>query len=104
VASDMEALHMVLFLGRLPTLNINVITEATIQEVSDKGLVYSDKEGQKAVAEGSKVVLARGSQSERSLAEALRGKIPELYVIGDSAKPALIMEATYDGSRIGRLI
>ena len=104
VASDMEALHMVIFLGKLPTLNINVITEATIQEVSDKGLVYNDKEGKRAVAEGSKVVLARGSQSERSLAEALRGKVAELYVIGDSAKPALIMEATYDGSRIGRLI
>lgn len=104
VASDMEALHMVIFLGKLPTLNINVITEATIQEVSDKGLVYNDKEGKRAVAEGSKVVLARGSQSERSLAEALREKITELYVIGDSAKPALIMEATYDGSRIGRLI
>jgi NADPH-dependent 2,4-dienoyl-CoA reductase/sulfur reductase-like enzyme len=104
VATDMEQLHMAAFYGRLPTLNINVITEATIREVSDKGLVYSDKEGKRAVAEGSKVVLARGSQSERSLAEALRGKITELYVIGDSAKPALIMEATYDGSRIGRLI
>jgi hypothetical protein len=95
---------MATFYGRLPTLNINVITEATIQEVSDKGLVYSDKEGKRAVAEGTKVVLARGSQSERSLAEALRGKVAELHVIGDSTKPALIMEATYDGSRIGRLI
>jgi len=104
VATDMEQLHMAAFYGRLPTLNINVITEATIQEVSDKGLVYSDKEGKRAVAEGSTVVLARGSQSERSLAEALRGKVAELYVIGDSAKPALIMDATYDGSRIGRLI
>lgn len=104
LATDMEQLHMMIFLGRLPTLNITVITEATIQEVSDKGLVYSDKEGKRAVAEGSKVVLARGSVSERSLAEALRGKVPELYIIGDSAKPALIMEATYDGSRIGRLI
>jgi len=104
LATDMEAVHMAAFYGRLPTLNIKVITEATIQEVSDKGLVYSDKEGNRAVAEGSRVVLARGSQPNRSLAEALQGKVPELYVIGDSAKPGLIMNATYDGSRIGRLI
>lgn len=104
LAMDMEVVHMATFLGRLPSLNIQVITQATIQGVNDKGLVYSDVEGKTAVAEGSKVVLARGSKPERSLAEALRGKVPELYVIGDSAKLARIMEATYDGSRIGRLI
>jgi len=68
------------------------------------GVVIADKEGKRETLEADRVVLALGAEPERRVANALQGKVPELYVIGDSTKPARIMEATYDGSRIGRLI
>ena len=39
-----------------------------------------------------------------STADALEGKVPELHVIGDSTRPAKVIEAVYDGSRIARFI
>ena len=104
IAADMEMLHMMGFLTRVPILNIQVRTGCIVQEVTDKGVVIADKEGKRETLEADRVVLALGAEPERRVADALEGKVPELYVIGDSTKPARIMEATYDGSRIGRLI
>ncbi|MBN1614603.1 MAG: FAD-dependent oxidoreductase [Deltaproteobacteria bacterium] len=104
VASDMEMVHMVAFMMRLAGLKIRVITEAVIQSFNSKGLVYKDKEGRDQSLEGSKVVLAMGSVPSRALAEALKGKVSELYCIGDANQPAKITEAIYEGSRVGRLI
>jgi NADH dehydrogenase FAD-containing subunit len=104
VASDMETVHMVAFMMRLAGLKIRVITEAAIHAFNDKGLVYRDKDGREQSLEGTKIVLALGSTASRALADELRGKVPELYCVGDCNQPAKITEAIYEGSRIGRLI
>src|SRR5207247_5928627 len=48
------------------------------------------------------VVAAVGSISSAELAEGLRGRVPELHVIGDAAEPRTVEEATYEGGEIGR--
>jgi 2,4-dienoyl-CoA reductase-like NADH-dependent reductase (Old Yellow Enzyme family)/thioredoxin reductase len=48
------------------------------------------------------VVAAVGSLSSAELAEELRGRVPELHVIGDAAEPRTVEEATYEGGEIGR--
>jgi len=45
-----------------------------------------------------------GSTPENTLGYALRGKVPELYVIGDANVPQTVEAATYQGARIGRLL
>ena len=104
LATDMELVHMVAFLGRLATSNIKVRTGSTVGEITDKGVVITDKEGKKDTVQADRVVLALGSRSRRDLEEPLEGKVPELYVIGDSCRPGRIMDAVYDGSRIARMI
>lgn len=104
LATDMELVHMVAFLGRLATSNMKVRTGSTVGEITDKGVVITDKEGTKDTVEADRVVLALGSRSHRELEELLEGKVPELYVIGDSCRPGRIMDAVYDGSRIARMI
>jgi len=104
IANDMEMVHMIRFFKRLPALNIQVRTGCTLNEVIDKGVVVTNKEGKQETVEADRVVLALGAKPIRYLADALEGKVPELYVIGDSTRPAKVIEAVYDGSRIARFI
>ena len=50
------------------------------------------------------VVAAVGSESDNTLTRLLRGKVPELYTIGDANVPQTVETATYQGARIGRRV
>jgi len=104
IANDMEMVHMIRFFERLPTLNIQVRTGCTLKAVTNEGAVVIDKEGKQETIEADWVVLALGAKPISCLADALEGKVPELHVIGDSNRPAKVIEAVYDGSRIARFI
>lgn len=61
--------------------------------------------GEEQTLEGvDEVVGAIGSLSENALALGLRGKVAELYLIGDANLPQTVEYATYQGARIGREI
>jgi NADPH-dependent 2,4-dienoyl-CoA reductase/sulfur reductase-like enzyme len=60
---------------------------------------------QERVLEGVEAVVAAvGSTAVNDLAQLLRGKVAELYVIGDANTPQTVEHATYQGARIGREI
>ncbi len=50
------------------------------------------------------IVLAMGQKSDDSLYTSLKGKVPELYRIGDSVAPRKVDMAIWEGHRIGREI
>src|SRR5450631_4113771 len=50
------------------------------------------------------IVLAMGQKSDDSLYTALKGKVPELYRIGDSVAPRKVDMAIWEGHKIGREI
>ncbi len=50
------------------------------------------------------IVLAMGQKSDDSLYMSLKGKVPELYRIGDSVAPRKVDMAIWEGHRIGREI
>ena len=50
------------------------------------------------------IVLAMGQKSDDSLYASLKGKVPELYRIGDSVAPRKIDMAIWEGHKIGREI
>ncbi|HEX8524085.1 MAG TPA: FAD-dependent oxidoreductase [Tepidisphaeraceae bacterium] len=61
--------------------------------------------GEESVMEGvDAVVGAVGSYSVNELAEELRGRVRELYVVGDANVPQTVEAATYQGARVGRMI
>lgn len=67
--------------------------------------VRSVQTGEERTLEGiDAVVGAIGSASVNELAIGLRGKVAELYVIGDANLPQTVEHATYQGARIGREI
>ncbi len=50
------------------------------------------------------VVLAIGLKPEQELYHSLRGRIANLYVVGDSRKPQNIMNAVWDAYEVARMI
>ncbi len=91
-------------LGRLRAKKVEFITEQDVKEINITGLTLVDKKGKESIHEGELVVLARGVVPARELADQLYGKVPELYVIGDSMEPRNIQAAILDGTLIGRRI
>jgi 2,4-dienoyl-CoA reductase-like NADH-dependent reductase (Old Yellow Enzyme family)/thioredoxin reductase len=91
-------------LDKLAELGIQILTNTTAKEITDKGVVAVDINGNKQVIEADTVVIAVGFGSNNELGEKLRGEIPEVYTIGDCVKPGKIWEAIHGGSRVARQI
>lgn len=60
--------------------------------------------GTEQIIETDALIATIGSTSESALADALRGRVSELYVIGDANQPQTVEAATYQGARVGRAL
>lgn len=58
--------------------------------------------GVERTVDADALVATVGSASEGALADALRGRVRELHVIGDANQPQTMEAATYQGARVGR--
>jgi pyruvate/2-oxoglutarate dehydrogenase complex dihydrolipoamide dehydrogenase (E3) component len=84
--------------------NVVTITEAVAKEITDKGLVYTDKDGNEQTIDAATVITALPLKADETLYGALKDVAPEVYNIGDGSKPGLIEDAVADGARIAREI
>jgi mycofactocin system FadH/OYE family oxidoreductase 2 len=50
------------------------------------------------------VVVSRGSKANDSLYKALKGRVKELYVVGQALAPRKMLDSTLDGLRVGRMV
>jgi 2,4-dienoyl-CoA reductase-like NADH-dependent reductase (Old Yellow Enzyme family)/thioredoxin reductase len=91
-------------LSRLRSNGITMLTQVNYQEIDDRGIVLTTKEGELKSIEADTVVLAAGADPNNKLYQALEGKAKELYLIGDAAEPRSILEAVADGARVGRTL
>lgn len=66
-------------------------------EVSEKGILCEDKEGNQVLVEGNSVICALGQRSRRNVVDALRDSAPYVAVIGDASKVSTITNAVYEG-------
>lgn len=80
------------------------------KELADAGrndavLLRDVQTAEEELLEGVNVIgAAIGSVSVSSLAGELRGRVPELHVIGDANVPQTVEAATYQGGRLGRAL
>jgi 2,4-dienoyl-CoA reductase-like NADH-dependent reductase (Old Yellow Enzyme family)/thioredoxin reductase len=79
---------------------VRMMTETKIEEIINKGVIAVDKAGQRHKIEVDAVVLAVGAVSERGLLEALRGKIANIYAVGDCDLPGKVIDAIHKGFHI----
>jgi 2,4-dienoyl-CoA reductase (NADPH2) len=74
------------------------------EAITDKGLTVTTGEGKRQTIEADTVVIALPLAASDDLLAKLEGKVPEVYAIGDSAEPGLMMDAINDGARIAHVI
>ena len=88
------------FLDRLLTKGITLLTGVTYHEVNPRGLLLTTKEGGIKIIEADTIILAAGAIPNRKLYGELKGKVPEIHLVGDCAEPRSIREAITDGFRV----
>jgi 2,4-dienoyl-CoA reductase (NADPH2) len=71
-------------------------------EITDKGLTLINAAGERQTLEADSIVPALPLAPETGLMKALKGKVPEVYAIGDCQEPRQIVDAISDGARVGR--
>ncbi|MGQ9460416.1 MAG: oxidoreductase [Candidatus Bathyarchaeaceae archaeon] len=99
IGMDMVPMVILLLYRRLKELGVVMITNAKVEKITRNSVVY-EKDGKKQTVEADSVVLAMGSKPNLGLMGALKGKVPELYAIGDAEKPGNVLKAIHDGYRI----
>jgi 2,4-dienoyl-CoA reductase-like NADH-dependent reductase (Old Yellow Enzyme family)/thioredoxin reductase len=87
---------------RLAEKGIKILTSTTVEEVIDGGVRVKSGEGSQLLSPVDTVVLATGAESVNELGPAAKGIVPEVYVIGDAAKPGKIMAAVEQAAELAR--
>jgi 2,4-dienoyl-CoA reductase-like NADH-dependent reductase (Old Yellow Enzyme family)/thioredoxin reductase len=85
---------------RLAQHGVTILTGVRVERITDRGAILED--GNEIMAET--VVLAAGGKVDDMLMESLKGKVPEIYAIGDCVGPRMIMDAIREGAAVGHKI
>jgi len=104
VVRDMFPANRMHLLKLLADADVEILTETSVAEIMDDSVVIVDKYGKRGKLENDTVVLALGLKPNRELEEALKDKVPEIYVIGDCVEPRKVINAIWEGFRFARLI
>ena len=89
--------NRIMLLDLLALNKVEVVTNTSIQKITDEGVVVIDKKFKSEEIKGDTVALALGLKSEDQLYDSLRGKVTQLYAIGDCKEPRRVLEAIWDG-------
>ena len=87
------------FLERLERKGVTLLTGVKYEEATPKGLVITTKEGERRTITASAIVLAAGAAPDRKLYDEVRGKLPEVHLVGDCVEPRKIGDAIAEGYR-----
>ena len=85
---------------RLKENQVTIMTRTTVKSIADDGVSLETPEGEKKIGPFDIIVLAIGATSIRDLEEKARSIVPEVYVIGDAAKPGKILAVVEQGAEI----
>ena len=97
IAEKMVNVTRTVVLGHLKGLGVQLLTSTKCQEIGENSVTVVGKDGEKQEIMANSVVIAIGDRPETSLYEELKGKVTELYNIGDSAGAGKIAAAVNQG-------
>jgi NADPH-dependent 2,4-dienoyl-CoA reductase/sulfur reductase-like enzyme len=104
VGLDMTSEPRHLLMMRLEAKGVKILTSAKVKEILDDGVVYIRDGQEEAIHNVDNIILALGARPVNHLSEKLKGKVPEVHVIGDANEPRKVLEATTEGAQVGRKI
>ena len=78
--------------------NVKIMTSTRVKEITDKGVVVIDSQGKESLVDVDSVIIAMDlAPTDSKLAEELKGKVKEVYQIGDAGGFGRIKQAMHDG-------
>ena len=98
LVSEFLKLYAKLLIDEIKEKRVETFVEVKEEVITDKGVDIVDKDGKKISLEADDIVIACGSVPDKSLFESLKGKVPEIYEIGDCAQARRIHETVYEGA------
>jgi len=101
MASDMFFMARRRLMDGLRSKKVTLLTSATCEEIKEGNVQVTTAEGKKETIPADTVIIAVGYKADDRLYKALEGKVPEIYCIGNSAKPRKILEANSEGYKAG---
>ena len=119
VGLDMVPEGRTLLMERLHEAQVRIITNRKVREILQDGVVVVDtiietkpdrtvscKEGfnEEAIRGMKTIILAMGARPVDPLSAKLKGRVPEVYVIGDARKPRKALEAIAEAAEVARKI
>jgi NADPH-dependent 2,4-dienoyl-CoA reductase/sulfur reductase-like enzyme len=87
---------------RLAEKGIKILTSTTFQEIVDGGIKVNSGEGSYILGPVDTVVIATVAESVNELGPTVKDIVPEIYVIGDAAKPGKILAAVEPAAELAR--
>lgn len=93
-----------LLLPRLASNGVEIRTHATAKKIVEAGVVIDIDGREEIITPIDQVIIATGAKPVNDLAERLKGKVPEIYVIGDAKEARTALEATHEGAAAARII
>ncbi len=98
VASAMSPVERFFLNERLIEKQVRIITGSTVKSIEDDGILLKTDKAQEKIGPFDTIVLAVGAKPVNDLQEAAINLVPEVYVIGDAAKPGKILAAVEQGA------
>jgi 2,4-dienoyl-CoA reductase-like NADH-dependent reductase (Old Yellow Enzyme family)/thioredoxin reductase len=104
MANDVFPMTRRRLMDGLRSKKVTLLASATCEEIKEGSVQVSTADGKQETIPADTVIIAVGYRSNDSLYKALKGKVPEIYCIGNSAEPRRILEATREGYQIGQAL
>jgi len=104
VIADTFFANRCMLLDLLAEHKVSIIVNTTVQEITNDGLIIINKNFERSKIDCDTIVLAVGMKPNQELYKSLVGKVPNIYLIGDSKKPRKIHDAIFEGYIIGNTI
>jgi len=107
IGEDVSPFSKPWLIDRLDEWKVRVITAPVegvrLTAITDEGVIVI-RDGQEETIAADSVVLALGTTPVNHLAEQLKGKVPEIHVIGDAKEPRQARDAISEGATVARII
>jgi 2,4-dienoyl-CoA reductase (NADPH2) len=83
---------------------VKILPEVTYERITKEGLAVTTKDGTRQTLKADKILTAMPMLPDAGFVDSFTGAATEVYALGDTREPALIVDAVADGARLGRQI
>ena len=101
IMKDVAATDFLVYSERIAKTDMKVLASTRLEEVTDSGVMVSNKKQGTFAIEADTVILALGFRSCQDLYDELQAAGKEVYLVGDAVKPGKIMDAIHTAYRVG---